>query len=597
MLKFFTQHKNTHKKGAAMILVVLFFIIISTTLLIGISSPISNQIKSTSEFLISKSSYNIADSQTENALYRFNKGKTDAPADISLLGATATAALTDIGGEKNLIVEGSKSIFNRYIKAIFKTGEGISFNYGVQVGNGGLIMDGSSHIIGNVYANGDITGNGGPGWYTTYITGSAIAATLSNPIASLSISSSTMITTPIDFGQTNTNQDIAQSFIAATTTAISQISLNVKKTGMPANTTVKIVNNNAGVPGSTVITSGVLNSSTVTTSFNYVPVVMSTSIPLTTGATYWIVIDNSSNNSSNYYSLSAYDNLYPSGATKQGRFGNSMIDLTTPSLDFDLSVLVGGDIGSILNMGVGTSGTGDAWANTITNTTVTGNLYCKSGTGNNKTCDTGRAEPINVTYPISQGNIDDYKTQAEVGGSTTTVNIGGVTTRNLGPIKINGNLIVGGSGVLNITGPIYVTGYTKFEGSSRVYADSSLGSASAVIVSDGFVEIGGSATVYGSGQSGSYVVLISNDSCTTSTDCTSNPSVKVEGAAGAVVLNALNGSVSLSGSAAVKAVVAKTLIMSGNTSLTYESGLADINFTSGPSGSWTKQSWKEVLGW
>jgi hypothetical protein len=37
--------------------------------------------------------------------------------------------------------------------------------------------------------------------------------------------------------------------------------------------------------------------------------------------------------------------------------------------------------------------------------------------------------------------------------------------------------------------------------------------------------------------------------------------------------------------------------MSGTAHLTYESGLADVNFTSGPSGSWVKQSWKEVLGW
>jgi hypothetical protein len=46
--------KNVNQDGAAMIIVVLFFIIISTTLLIGISNPISNQIKGTNEFLFSK---------------------------------------------------------------------------------------------------------------------------------------------------------------------------------------------------------------------------------------------------------------------------------------------------------------------------------------------------------------------------------------------------------------------------------------------------------------------------------------------------------------------------------------------------------------
>lgn len=590
-------NKNTQKKGAAMILVVLFFIIISTSLLIGVSSPISNQIKSTNEFLISKSSYNVADSQVENALYRFNKGQTDAPTDISLLGATATAVLTDIDGEKNLVVEGSKSIFNRYIKAIFKTDEGVSFNYGLQVGNGGLIMNGSSHIIGNVYANGDIVGNGGSGWYTTYITGSAIAATLSNPAVDVSVSSSTLAYSEFPFGQSNANQDIAQSFVAGTSTAINEIRFYIKKTGSPSNATVKIVNDNSGVPGSTVITSATLNASTVTTSFAYVPVVMSTSVALVSGSTYWIIIDNSSNSASKYYSLAVYDNLYPSGNTKQGRFVNSMTDIATTTLDFDFSIWVGGDAGKIMNMGVGTSGSGEAWANTVTNTIVTGDLKCKTGTDNNKACDTSFSDPVTAPYPISQANIDDWESQAIAGGSTSSVSIQNSSTRTLGPIQINGDLYVGGSGKLYTTGPIYVTGNIKFEGNSRIYVDPSLGASSVNIVSDGSVEIGGSASIYGSGQSGSYIVLTSNKSCTTVSDCTSNPTIKIEGSAGAVVLNTLNGSVSFSGSAGAKAVVAKMMIMEGATSLTYESGLADINFTSGPSGSWVKRSWKEVLGW
>ncbi len=590
-------NKSTQNKGAAMILVVLFFIIISTTLLIGISSPISNQIKGTNEFLISKSSYNIADSQTENALYRFNKGKTDAPSDISLLGATATAVLTDIGGKKNLVVEGSKSIFDRYIKAIFTTGERISFNYGLQVGNGGLIMEGTSHIIGNVYANGNIVGNGGSGWYTTYITGSAVAATLSNSAQSLSISSSSAVSALFPIGQTITNQDIAQSFITSTTTAINQINLYIKKTGTPANAIVKIVNDNSGEPGSTIITSGILNASTVTTSSSYIPVGMSSSVTLTSGTKYWIVVDISSNNTTNYYSLSTIDNIYTSGAAKQGLFGNLMQNLSTTTLDFDLSIFINGDLGTINNMGIGSSGTGDAWANTITNVTATGDLYCQIGLGNNKDCETTRVDPVSIPYPISQSNIDNYQDQATTGGSTSTVTISGIASRTLGPIKINGDLNLTDSSKLYVTGPIYVTGNIVFSNDSKLYIDSSLGSASVALVADGTISIINSAEIYGSGLPGSYVVLISNKSCTTNLNCTTNPSIKVGGAAGTVILNALNGAVTLEGSAAVKAVVAKLLYMGGAARVVYESGLANINFTSGPSGSWNKQSWKEVLGW
>ncbi len=594
--------KYTGEKGAAMIIVVLFFIILSTTLLIGISAPISNQIKGTNEFLTSKSSYSIADSQAENAMYRFNKGKTDAPTDLTLLGATASAVLTNVGGDKSLVVEGSKSIFDRYIKAIFRTGDGIAFNYGLQLGNGGLVMEGSAHVNGNVYANGDISGNGGSGWYTTYISGTAIAATVANPTLSLSVSTTTQTLTAFPFGQTNTNQDIAQSFVAGTTTAISQINLYIKKTGTPANVTVKIVNNNSGVPGSTLITSGTLSASTVTTSYAYVPTLMSSAVALASGTTYWIVLDTASNNASSYYSLATYTNVYSAGATKQGRFGTSFADLSPTTQDFDFSVWVGGDAGSITNMGVGTSGTGDAWANTITNTKVTGNLYCQSGSGNTnssgsaKACDTSRADPVSVSYPVSDANIAEWEADATAGGSTSTISIAGTATRSLGPIKINGNLTVTASGNLNITGPIYVTGNVVIDGNSDVAVDSTLSNSSAVITADGSITIGTSGDITGAG-SNSYLVFNSDKTCTTTANCTSNPSIIVSGDAGAIILNTLNGGVSLAGSATVKAVVAKQLYMNGSTAVNYEAGLADVNFTSGPSGAWTKQSWKEVLGW
>jgi hypothetical protein len=580
-----------------MIIVVLFFIILSTTLLIGISNPISNQIKQTSDFLTSKSSYNVADAQTENAMYRFNKGQTDAPTDITVLGSTATAVLTTVGQEKDLVVEGINSIFDRYIKSAFVTGSGVSFNYGLQSGIGGLVMSGSAYITGNVYSNGDITGNGGSGWYTTYITGSAVAATISNPAVSIDVSSPTAATSSYAIGQSNTNQDIAESFVAATTTPISEVHFLMKKTGSPANATIKIVNNNGSNPGSTVLTSGTLNSSTVSTAFAYVPTAMSSAVNLVAGATYWVVIDNPGNDNSNYYSLFSYNGASSTVLTKQGKYVSSMSNLSPSTLDFGMRLFVGGDKGSISNMGVGTSGTGDAWANTVTNTTVSGNLYCSSGSGNNKSCDSSRADPVMVDMPISDANINDWKSQAATGGATSSVNVGGADTKTIGPIQINGNLTVGGSGTLYIKGPVYVTGYVDVEGSGKIYVDPSLGSASGIIIADNYVTLGGSGGVYGSGTTGSYIILASTKSCTTISNCSSNPSITVSGAAGSVILNAPDGGVAFTGSTGVKAVVAKQMNMSGTAHIVYDSGIANMSFTSGPSGSWTTKSWKEALGW
>ncbi len=589
-------HKtHLYNKGAAMLIIILFFIILSTTLLIGISNPIVNQIKNSNDFVNSKMGYTLADSQMENALYRLNKGKTDAPADISLLGATASAVLTDVSGIKNITVHGAKNIFDRYISASFSESEGVSFNYGLQVGVGGIVMSGSSHIIGNVYANGDITGSGGSGWYSTYITGSATAATLSNPAMTVDISSSTMTTADFNFGLSNTNQDVAQSFVAATSTFINEVRFMIKKTGSPSNVTVKIVNNNSGTPGSTVLTSGTINSSLITNTYSYVPVVMTTQVNLSAGTTYWIVIDNSSNNTSNYYTLKTYNNLYSNGSTKQGRFGNSLSNLSPTTLDFNLQIYNGGDKGVISNTGVGTSGTGSAWANVVTNTTVTGALYCQSGSGNNKACDTTKGDPVSASYPVSDSNIQTWKDDALLGGATSTVTIGGADTKIIGPIKINGDLNVTASGILKMKGTIHVTGNMNISGNGKIYVDNSMGNEVGVIVVDGKITLSGSGGVYGNGQANSYVLISSLKTCTT--DCSTNIAIDASGAAGSVILNAPNGSVNFSGSAAVKSVIAKQMNMSGNTEIRYESGLADINFNSGPSGSWSRKSWKEVLGW
>lgn len=587
--------KPSHSKGAAVLIVVLFFVILSSTLLIGVSTPIVQQIENSTDFLESKKGYNVADIQAENTLYRFNKGRTDAPSTLSILGSEATSVLTDVSGEKQISIQGIIGKFERFVKARFRQDIGVAFNYGLQTGIGGLQMSGSSYIVGNVYSNGDIMGNGGSGWYTTYITGSATAATISNPVSHIENTTASSPTDSFNFGLANTNQDFAQSFVIGTTTAISEIQLYLRKVGTPANATVRIVNNASGVPGSTVLTSGILSASLATTLYSNVPVTMTTSVPLVAGTTYWMVIDVSSNNASNYYTIGMNNNVY-TGNTRQGRFGNSWSNITPTTTDAGFKILVGGDSGIISNMGVGTSGTGNAWAATVNNTTVTGSLFCKSGTGNNKACDTSKGDPVPSALPISQGNIDEWKADATSGGATSTIIMGGTTVRTMGPIRINGNLTVGASARLNITGPIYVTGDILVDGSGRIYVDSSLGSASAVIVTDGKVNIVGSGGIYGSGTAGSYVVISSTSQCPIGVGCGGASAITVSGAAGSVVLSAPDGTVTFTGSAGVKSVVAKTMVMSGATNITYDSGLASMDFDSGPSGSWTVSSWKESLG-
>ena len=113
-----------------------------------------------------------------------------------------------------------------------------------------------------------------------------------------------------------------------------------------------------------------------------------------------------------------------------------------------------------------------------------------------------------------------------------------------------------------------------------------------MIVSDGWLNLEGSGQLNGNGQTGSYILFTTTSNCDISF-CAHN-AIDISGAAGSVVLNAQNGTLSFSGSASSKEAVAYKMVLTGATTVNYESGLANMNFTSGPSGGWNIGSWKET---
>ena len=60
------------------------------------------------------------------------------------------------------------------------------------------------------------------------------------------------------------------------------------------------------------------------------------------------------------------------------------------------------------------------------------------------------------------------------------------------------------------------------------------------------------------------------------------------------IVYAGEGEIEIDNSAALKEVTANKLKITNSATVTYESGLANNNFFSGPSGSWTVQSWGET---
>jgi len=573
-----------------MITLILFFLSVSVIVLVGIATPIANQIRNGADFMQSKQGYVAADALNEEALYRLNSGRTlPAQLVLSFSGATSTAAITDVGNAKQVIAEGIAGAFNRVSRSVFSQDQGVSINYGLQVGNGGVTMSGSSSIVGNVYSNGNITATG-----SCSITGSAVAAVATTQVADQENFATGAPAVNTTFGTANASQDFGQSFIVSTSTAVAEASLYIRKVGSPANTTVKIMNNNAGSPGSTVLASGTLSASSVSTTYGWVDVAFATNPSLTPGTTYWLVIDNGANNTSSYYVMGTTNtNSYTSGLLRLGRVGSTW---STPNSSHDafFKIFVGG-VSVISGVSVGGSG-GDVRAFTVNNTTASGVIYCQAGTGNNKSCNTTQSTPSPLSFPVSDSNIQAWKDEATaLGVRNSSLTLGGSTSTTTAGMKIVGNLDIGSSADLTLTGPLYVTGDLTISGSAKLRLASSYGASSEFIVVDGKVNIGASGAIQGSGNSNSYVLIATTSQCGGLTTCASNvPAVAVSGSAGAVVLVSPYGRVDFTGSAGAKAVISYGMSLSGSTSLNYESGLADIDFTSGPSGSWSVDSWREI---
>ncbi|MCM2338873.1 MAG: hypothetical protein NDI62_00225 [Burkholderiales bacterium] len=584
MLKDFK--KINKQKGAAMLISIVFFLFISLAITSGLVSPSVREFKNANVSLNSKKSFFLSESGSEDAFYRLIKNKPIGTTEtITLDSNTATTSITSLGGDTTQITSlGDVSNYERQTSITLSTSTGVSFNYGVQVGQGGINLTGSGTVNGNVYANGPITGDS-----SAIITGTAISAN-SPALAAEETNGSGVPTYNVAFGNASATQDIAQSFQVSVESPLNKIQLYIKKTGTPSNATVKIVNDNAGNPGTTILATGTLTASLVTTSYGWVDVTFNSNPLLDTGVTYWLVVD-AGTSSTKYYTIGALSNTYADGLGKIGQVGSTWNNTTPSGLDYYFSIYLGGFTGLIQGnslsqwnqLHVGTI-SGSAQAHTVNYTNATGNIYCQSGTGNNKSC-TYQDDPVYVAFPVSDANMTEWKSEAEAGGVYNGDYSVGWAGATLGPRKIVGNLTVSGGGILTITGTLWVTGNIVLNGGAEIKLASSYGTNDGVIINDGTVVISGGGHATGSGTAGSYLMMLSTSSSTSA--------MSVSGGAGAVIVYAPSGTITISGGASLKEATGYKIIVSGGSSITYESGLTNNNFSSGPSGSFAVESWGE----
>jgi len=158
--KEFYLKKNGSNKGAALLIAVLFFLIVSVTIVIGSSGPVIADRKAAQNLINSKASYFASEAGVEDVSYRIIKSKNyDNAETLTLDGYTASSAVVDNDGAKEVTTTGNADNRVRKTKTKLIPGTGASFHYGVQVGDGGLVMSNTSRVDGNVFSNGQISGS------------------------------------------------------------------------------------------------------------------------------------------------------------------------------------------------------------------------------------------------------------------------------------------------------------------------------------------------------------------------------------------------------------------------------------------------------
>jgi hypothetical protein len=286
-------------------------------------------------------------------------------------------------------------------------------------------------------------------------------------------------------------------------------------------------------------------------------------------------------------------NVYSNGNIQ----ASSGVHITETAVAAGATSYIGDGIGTpyIGTVIIGSDGVGDAWAYKVLGGNVSGNLYCQIGSKNNKACDVSHGIPPSQPMPFTDDDITAWKNAATAGGIITgdTKCPGGSSGGNcvvnwrdatFGPGKITGNLTVNAGGTLTLTGPVWVVGTISITGGGNINLPTGYALNSETIVSDGTVTINGGGSL-GSGNINSYLFIVSTS--------TSSSAISVTGGAGAIAVDAQNGTVALSGGASLNAAVGKTITATGGTTVTYQQGLASPSFQSGPSGGWIIGSWGE----
>ncbi len=146
------------ESGQVVLVAVVLTLSISVLILFGLSLPVADQVRSAGDYLSSKQTLINSESLNGEVLYRLNNNKTMPEVlNMSVVGDASYSIIAQWDANDKLVTSNSDYRgFTRKIQAMFTSNRTVIFDFGVWLSNGGLRMENSSHIDGNVFSMGNV---------------------------------------------------------------------------------------------------------------------------------------------------------------------------------------------------------------------------------------------------------------------------------------------------------------------------------------------------------------------------------------------------------------------------------------------------------
>jgi hypothetical protein len=580
-----TSGHNRGEQGQIIILTLVFMLIMfaMSAALLGYTVV---HVKGMRQTTAGVQALELAQAGVEKAIYELNQNSTyTGETETAFANGEFTVTITNIDANTkqaqvtSYVPNSTNPTSTKTIKVRLSIDTStVSFNFGVQVGEGGLTMSNNSVINGNVFSNGNISGSG-------VVTGDASVGAGVSATADQVCENYNADYTFADFD--NNKRDIAQKFVPTISGSLNRAQFYLKKVGSPSNLTVRVMPHNASQdkPSHNGQLGGSGTLASVGTSYGWIDVSFASSPTLTAGTTYWLVIDSSGNTFTDYYTIGVDATEACSGAGKYTNSYSSSSANWTPinggnggGADLNFRTYVGGNTTTLSGVTV----QGSARAQAMSSCTIGGSAYFENSS---TTCSVGGSQnpgttaPSPQALPISDSQIQDWKDDATNGGVYTgNQSIVNGATETWGARKIVGDLTISNNGTLYMTGPIWVTGSISISNNGVIRVDNSVGSASLVIMSGGSFNISNNTILTGNNSPGSYLLVLSTATGGTAINLSNNT-------AGAIFY-ASSGTINVSNNAGGNQLTGYAINMSNNSTVTYSSGLASTTFSNGPGASW-----------